>query len=815
MTQPSDLSPPDDWSSSEQRLWTAFREGALLDLEGPSPVTGSPGSEYWGPERIIRAEVISHLLIHGPEQFPGKPARLMLKGARVSGWIDVGCAELKSFNFSECVFDRAPFLNDATAQFIGFTNCLLPGLDAQRIRCSGPAWLSGNRVLGPVHMQDGEIGGDLLLTGSTIDAGQAKWAIGLDGTHVASDLDMCAVHVTGMFSMDTVRIDGDLLLNNAKLVQPGQWALYAPKLAVGASLIGHTGVQVTGGVFLEGSTFEGNVMLNRLEVSRPLEIALALDHSRVALAFKCDDARIRGTVRFHQMVVGCQISLERAKVGDIKKGEEAVRADHLQVEGSALFADLDLAGPLNLHGARIDCNLSIAGAKLSASGTAAALNADRARVGNHLIARNCASDGAVILTAIQIDGNTNFIDATIVNGSATALDLRRAVLRGSLEATGSFTAVGSVKLTNATVAVDLRLTDATLKNPRGRALAASGLHVTGDLIADRCVVEGLVDLAGSVLDGDLRLVDATLTGLSADESSRGSAVDTKGEWRGLAVRCTGSRIGGDIDLRGANLKRELVIDSVTVGRTVHLEGTHLATEGPSALRADGFTADTLVLKPAVQPVHAISLASANVQELTDGATSWPVAAAINISGFHYERLHSEVPVAERLVWLERATPTYAAGPYEELAACLDLAGRDGDARAVRLASIRRAHQSKNLIIRLWGGLQDAVIGYGYAPSRALAIFGLLLVGASLWFSIGVDGCLPASPGLCPVKADEHPSWDPWLYSLDLLIPLVDLGHEKAWDPLGVSKLVTMVLVMSGWVLTTTVIAAASRTLRRA
>lgn len=753
--------------------------------------------------------------MHGPEQLPGKPTRLILKGARVSGWFDVGCAELESFHFIECVFDRTPFLNDAKAQFIGFTHCLLPGLDAQRIRCSGPAWLSNNRVLGAIDMQDADIGGDLSLSHSTIVAEQAKRAVTLDGTHVASDLDIRGVHITGALSMDTVRIDGDFLLDDAELAQPGGWAIYAPKLAVGASIIGDTGVQVTGGMFLEGSTVAGNVYLSHLEVSRPSGIALAFDHCRIALAFRCADARIRGTVRLHHMVIGCQLDLQRARIGDIKKDEDAIRADHLEVEGSALLTDLDLAGPLYLHGARIACNLHIAGAKLSASDTTAALNADGARVGNHFIARNCTSEGAVILTAIQIDGNTNFIDATITNSSATALDMRRAVIKGSMQATGSFTAVGSVKLTNAAIGVDLMLTEATLTNPRNIALAAAGLHVTGDLIADRCTVEGLVDIAGSLFNGDLRFVDANLKGLSADESSRGNLVDAKGGWRGLALRCTGSRIAGDMDLRGAQLKRGLVMDSVTVGRTVRLEGTHLATEGPSALQANGLTAETLVLRPAAQPVHAVSLASASVQELADGATSWPVAAPIDISGFHYERLDSDLSAAERLVWLERATPTYAAGPYEKLAACLDLAGQDGDARAVRLTSIRRAHQAKNLMIRLWGNLQDAAIGYGYAPGRTLAIFGLLLVGAGLWFSLGVADCLPASPGLCPVKADEHPTWDPWLYSLDLLIPLVDLGHEKAWDPLGASKLVTMVLVMSGWILTTTVIAAASRTLRRA
>jgi len=533
------------------------------------------------------------------------------------------------------------------------------------------------------------------------------------------------------------------------------------------------------------------------------------------MSYSSDDARIRGAVQIHHMVVGCNVSFQRSIVSDLKKDDYAIRADHLEVEGSALFDDVDLASSFYMHGARIACNLVLARAKFSTPEKKSALNANGANIGNNFSAGSCIFNGAVILTGIQIHGDADFHNATIGNGSATALDLCRAVIKGSLLATGSFVATGSVQLTNAAVGVDLSMTDAKLTNPRGIALGASGLQLTGDLIADRCTAEGLVDLAGSLLDSDLRFVDATLNGLSADESSRGTVVDTKGEWRGLALRCTGARIAGDIDLRGARLKRGLVMDAVTVGRTVRLERAHLATDGPLALRADGLTAGTLVLRPAIRPIHAISLASANVKELADGATSWPAAAPINISGFNYERLDSDLSAAERLMWLKRATPTYASGPYEELAACLDLAGQDDEARTIRLASIRRAHQSKNLVIRLWGSLQDAVIGYGYAPGRALAVFVLLLMGAGLWFSFGAADCLPTSPGLCPVKADEHPTWDPWLYSLDLLIPLVDLGHEKAWDPLGVSKMVTMVLVMSGWVLTTTVIAAASRTLRRA
>ncbi|TKK87772.1 hypothetical protein FDA94_16480 [Herbidospora galbida] len=808
------MSAPADWSPAEQRLWTAFTHGTQLDLGGLSPVVGSPNGEYWGEDQIIRAEALAHLLIHGPEQEPGKPPRLILKGARITGRFDAGCAELASFLFIECVFDQTPFMNDAKLQFMGFQKCRLPGLDAARIRCDGPVWLDDTRFFGPVVLEDTEIGGDLRIKATTVDAGHDRVAIQLDAAHVANHLVLHGARTIGAISMVNLRADGNLVLRDAHFDMPGGWAVHAPRLVVGGSVFGESGIRVTGGVMLGGSSVAGEVLLDRIEISRPLEMALDLDHSRFALGFKCLNGRIHGAIRLHHMIVGCQVDLQNTRITQVKKGVDAVRADHLEVDGTAVFADVDLDGPLNLHGAKIACNLILSGAKLRGVEKQAAFNADGARIGNHLIARDCTADGGVVLTAAEIEGNTNFIDATLRNGAAVAFDLRRAILKGSLQAGGSLTVTGTMALTNASVGVDLVLRDATLTNPRGKAMAATGLQVAGDLIADRCTTAGLIDLAGSAIKGDLRLVDAELKGLSADEASRGTVVDPKGEWRGLAVRCTGARVDGDVDLRGAQLHRELGLNGVNVGRTVRIEGTHLAAEGPSALTADGLVAETLVLKPAAPPVHAVSLASAHVTELVDGAASWPSTAPINLSGFHYERLDSDLPVEDRLNLLRRATPVYAAGPYEKLAACLELAGQDADARVVRHASIRRSYQAKNPVIRLWGNLQDLVVGYGYAPGRALAISVLLLLGAGLWFTVGVTGCLPASPGLCPVKADEHPTWDAWLYSLDLLIPLVDLGHEKAWDPLGVSKLVALALTMSGWVLTTVVIAAAGRTLRR-
>ncbi|MEU8176360.1 hypothetical protein AB0C14_26100 [Microbispora hainanensis] len=804
--------PPEDWTDSEKRLWVAFLSGSELDLGGPNPVTISPGAHDWGPERTVQAATISHLLMGGPEQLPGKPARLILKGGRIEGQLDFGCAKVEAFHFIECIFDREPFLNDATVIFAGFTRCTIPGITAQRLKCAGPVWLQESRITGQINMEDGAIGGDLILRKSVIEVNGPGAAIDLDGIHISSDLDISAATVGGSLRLNAARIDGYLWMNGTNLNNPKGWALYGPQVEIGASMTAGSALHSTGGLFLDGARISGQLTLDRAEISHPLGMAISLDHARIGLGMSCDDSRIQGSIHLHHSVIGCQVSLERAQVRDAKG--DAIRADHMEVEGSALFGELDATGPVNLHGAIIACNLSIAKASLSSSGRGAALEADGARVGNHFIARGCSTTGAMGLTAIQIAGEANFTDTKIDNGTTVALDLRRAVLNGSLTATGSFSTIGTIDLTDANIGVDLQLSDGTIRNPRERALAASGLRITGDLIADRCTIEGLVDLADSVIDGNLRLVDASIDGLSADESSRGSEVDTRGEWRGLSVRCTGSSIRGDLDLRGTRVTRELVLNSTTVGGAVRIEGTHLANEGPYALRAIGLRAETLAFKPATQLTNGISLAAAHVQELMDEKRSWPTTSIIDLAGFHYDRLTSNLPIAERLVWLKRATSAYSAGPYETLAACLDLAGQHGDARRVRLASIRRLHQSKNLAIRLWGTLQDATVGYGYAPTRALLIFIALFMTASLWFSLGAGDCSASIPGPCPIKANEHPAWDPWLYSLDLLIPLVDLGYEKAWDPAGFSKLVMVILVMSGWVLTTTVVAAAGRTLRR-
>jgi hypothetical protein len=107
---------------------------------------------------------------------------------------------------------------------------------------------------------------------------------------------------------------------------------------------------------------------------------------------------------------------------------------------------------------------------------------------------------------------------------------------------------------------------------------------------------------------------------------------------------------------------------------------------------------------------------------------------------------------------------------------------------------------------IWGVIQDVTVGFGYRPGHALAWLVAVLTAATVYFD--QVGPLPrATPS-------TGPAWDPFLYTLDILIPLLSLGHDTAWNPTGWAKAVTVMLMVTGWVLVTTVIAGVGRALKR-
>ncbi|CAM5350525.1 Oxidoreductase OS=Streptomyces albaduncus OX=68172 GN=FHS32_003446 PE=4 SV=1 [Streptomyces griseoloalbus] len=203
----------------------------------------------------------------------------------------------------------------------------------------------------------------------------------------------------------------------------------------------------------------------------------------------------------------------------------------------------------------------------------------------------------------------------------------------------------------------------------------------------------------------------------------------------------------------------------------------------------------------------VVLSGARVVNLMDRADSWPGPGRLHMGGFAYENLvpRGPFPLALRLRWVDAASAEYTPEPYERLAAVLRGGGADEDAREVLLAKQRRRRESLPLAAKLWGYAQDWTVAYGYRPGRAAVWMAVLWAAGSVAF---------ARADHPPLKAGEHPDWNPALFALDLLLPVIDLGQVGFWQLRGGWQWLSAAFILLGWILATTVAAGATRTLRR-
>ncbi|MFG3476933.1 oxidoreductase [Streptomyces sp. NPDC047980] len=405
-------------------------------------------------------------------------------------------------------------------------------------------------------------------------------------------------------------------------------------------------------------------------------------------------------------------------------------------------------------------------------------------------------------------------------------------------------------------------------------LEAARLHTEGDLHLPRCRVEHGIRLTDAQIGTDLlinqirvrpdRLGRAiTADGLSVGQDLQAELIETYGEF---SLR--GAKVGVSLSLRGSRLRavegrRALNAPQLTVERTLYLTRAWVDGAGdqgatpPFGLSYDapgrgtgaqeqrfechgGVRLDDGRFGDAVDFHHArfvlsearreelslrriatpelrfngerpeqgrVVLNGAKVVTLIDHSTSWPGPGGLAMGGFVYENLvpYSRFPLSRRLEWVAAATPEYQPEPYERLATVLRNSGEDADAREVLLAKQRRRRESLPLAAKLWGYVQDWTVAYGYRPGRAALWMAVLWAAGAVAFSRYAPDAM---------KPNEHPEWNPSLYALDLLLPVINLGQDGYWRLEGHWQWVAAALVLLGWILATTVAAGASRLLRR-
>lgn len=395
--------------------------------------------------------------------------------------------------------------------------------------------------------------------------------------------------------------------------------------------------------------------------------------------------------------------------------------------------------------------------------------------------------GRVCLRGAQITGHIDLRDAELSCAFwldqcyvGDGIDLTNATTR-IVQLTGCY--LGPVDVAGASVGGDLSLSRSQLTARDGPALNAAWLAVSRSMICDEVRVDGEVRLRGASIGGDLTFIGAELAGRD------GPALNAEGLSVAGQLLCDGRvHVSGDENQYG----------EVIYFRAKGLVILELARLGNLGIRRAELTELNAVM------LTVTGLVGFGFQQ----------ERPHRLDGFTYGGLDPYSPARDVLRWI-RQSVTYFDQPYEQLAAYYRRLGRDEQARYVLLAKERARRKERPwggvfqnvrwVWTRLWGWLQDGLVGYGYAPGRALALLAVAFVVGWVFFRAHHPP---------PVSIQDHPSFNAAIYTLDLLIPVPGLGQTSDWNPQGDLLVVAFGLRLFGWLLAITVIAAITRSLSR-
>ncbi|MEN3583573.1 oxidoreductase [Streptomyces sp. ZYX-F-203] len=370
-----------------------------------------------------------------------------------------------------------------------------------------------------------------------------------------------------------------------------------------------------------------------------------------------------------------------------------------------------------------------------------------------------------------------------------------------------------VRLTDAQIGTDLMLNESVAHRDRsGRAIAADGLAVGQDLQGELLEAHGETSLRGATVG-----VSLSLRGARLHHPYARFALNAPQLTVGRTLYLTPAGVGdpllhGTTPAQGTRVQRfecrgGVRLDDGRFGDALDLElARFLLAEGQELSLRRVQTPELRFLGERPERGRVV-LSGAKVVGLVDRADSWPGPGRLQMGGFAYDTLvpRGPFPLDVRLRWVAAATAEYHPEPYERLAAVLRAGGEDEQAREVLLAKQRRRRESLPAAAKLWGYVQDWTVAYGYRPGRAAVWMALLWAAGSIAF---------AQSDLAPLKSDEHPSWNPTLFALDLLLPVIELGQVDHWQLRGAWQWLAATLILLGWILATTVAAGATRLLRR-
>jgi hypothetical protein len=332
-----------------------------------------------------------------------------------------------------------------------------------------------------------------------------------------------------------------------------------------------------------------------------------------------------------------------------------------------------------------------------------------------------------------------------------------------------------------TVKTALNLIDAKIK---GRVLMDQGFESQGAVSLFHAVIgDGLVCTSS-------RFINPGNFAILAHTTEIGGSVYLQGQQRLLAGASRPFEADGILNFESARVQGDFLVNGARfIGGAP--PPTYLGTNG-GGLDAGGLIVRGLFLwrGASLENGAQLMLRDASVGSIVDRERAWPAPGNLDIDGFIYSLVNaytgdSPWDARTRLRWLALQPPGFHPQPYRQLAKVLRERGDEPGALQVLIAEQDASYRQGGLLGRFEGAFLKATIGYGYRPLRTIG-WSLLVVlfGWSVVWVAKRAGVMRATwPENAPTSSEPHyEKLHPFLYSLDVFLPFVNLHQEHYWWP---------------------------------
>jgi hypothetical protein len=822
---------------AEQTLLDSCRIGETAKISTTCPTESNSGN-------AVRAGFVRFLLLGGDNQTPIHEHGIQLRGAYIEGTLDLKATNVRyDFSITHSTFAKTLDLRDAKFNHsAALDSSEIPGINGRGLISEGKLSIRKVKSQRSVELQNAQIGGTFICSGASFD-GKDGDALSFDGAVIKGNVFLNdGFKALGEVRFLGAQIGGQLICSGASFDGRHGDALSFDGAVIKGGVVLNDGFKALGKVRLLGAKIDGTFNCSGASFDGKDDAALSFDGAVIkATVFLNEGFKALGEVRLLGAKIDGTFNCSGASF-DGKDGD-ALCFDRAVIKATVFLNEgFKALGKVRLLGAKIIGAFCCSGASFDGKDDAA-LSFDGAVIkGNVILNDGFTALGKVCFMTAQIDGQLHCRGASFDGKDGDALSFDGAVIKGNVILNDGFKSLGTVCFPGAQIDGLLDCSNSSFDGKDGDALSFARAVITGDVfLSENFKALGKVRLLGAHIDGHLDCSNASFDGKSRDALSFEQAV-VKGNvylrnnFNAMGkVTLVGAHIAGSLKCSGAsfNGNGRVSLDA----NKIRLGGSLVLSKLKSPLINASFSGAKVAGLHDDEHTWGSDLdINGFVYDFID--TSAPIRANSRVAWL--DKQNSSAAGTDDKIG---ADSKFCPQPWRQLQHVLREMGHIEEALEVGLALEHRLRKAgligqppercpKNL---RWlysapaRGLHyayGALTGFGYRPIRLLvwSLMTWLACSSIYWWAASQEGvfapsnpivfqhddyvsCRPdresawrklnpaivlttpkefEGPGnwyLCESLREEYTGFSPLAFSLDVLLPLVDLHQEKDWAPM--------------------------------